>query len=284
LLAEYELALESSPLSPSTRRAYGSRIAGYLRWLAGPDIGGSDLGDGDPLSDVRAMNRAVDEFRSWMQTERAVRPTTVNATLTAIDNFYAYLGLGETGASRVAPDNVPPTALCSRELEAFRSAVAFHPSARDRAIALTLVDTGLLTSELVRLDLPDLRLGKPDPHLVVRHGAEERRRIPMSTSARAPLREWLEGRRKWPKGEGSQAVFINRRGERLSTRWITALVVTIGQTAGIDRGVTPVLLRRTYVTRRLATGEDPHRVAELLGHKRLHTTNAYRNPGQSSDR
>ncbi|MBM7788347.1 tyrosine-type recombinase/integrase [Tenggerimyces flavus] len=249
-----------------------SRVGGYLRWLAGPEIGGTDLGTGDPLTDPVTARRAVREYRSWIESERAAKPTTVNATLTALDHFHAYQGISELESARVDQPAAAPPALSPDELDAFQHAVARRQAVRDRAIALVLVDTGLLASELVALDVPDVRRGTAS--LIVRHDdVAKRRELPMSPHSEIPLRGWLRERSRWT---GSPALFVNRRGGRLSTRWVTELVVAISQAASLDRVVTPALLRRTFATNLLDRGTDPHDVAALMGHKRVQTTNAYR--------
>jgi hypothetical protein len=83
VLAGYRAALESADLSDSARRGYGSRIAGFLDWLAtGPDLGV----DGDPLTQPAARDYAVRDYRSWLKTVRRATPWTVNAHLTALDH------------------------------------------------------------------------------------------------------------------------------------------------------------------------------------------------------
>jgi hypothetical protein len=93
-LTDYRAALESADLSANARRGYGSRVAGFLDWLAtGPDL------DGDPLTLPAARDDAVLDYRSWLKTVRKATPWTVNAHLTDPD----------AGKSRVHPHTLRHT-------------------------------------------------------------------------------------------------------------------------------------------------------------------------------
>lgn len=94
MLADYRTALHRADLSDDARRAYASRVAGFLHWL-------TDTGqpDGDPLNDPHARDFAVRDYRTHLKTVRKVKPNTINAVLTALDHFYAHhLGLGRPRA------------------------------------------------------------------------------------------------------------------------------------------------------------------------------------------
>jgi hypothetical protein len=78
-LTAYRAALAEADLSENARRSYGSRVAGFLDWLAT----GADLGaDADPLTQPSARNYAVRDYRSWLKTVRKATPWTINAHLT----------------------------------------------------------------------------------------------------------------------------------------------------------------------------------------------------------
>ncbi|TDC72973.1 hypothetical protein E1193_26570 [Micromonospora sp. KC606] len=74
-------------MSEHTRRAYASRVAGYLRWLADADLAdGQAVGDptgADPLANAWARDFAVRDYRVWLLTVAKKAPNTVNAHLTA---------------------------------------------------------------------------------------------------------------------------------------------------------------------------------------------------------
>ncbi len=73
-LETYRLALTKSPLSTNTRRAYESRVGGYLAWLACADL------DGDPLGDPSARDWAVRDYRAWLKIKRSPRRLCEHST------------------------------------------------------------------------------------------------------------------------------------------------------------------------------------------------------------
>ncbi|WP_165945832.1 hypothetical protein [Micromonospora sp. KC606] len=85
--ADYRAALDRAGMSEHTRRAYASRVAGYLRWLADADLAdGQAVGDptgADPLANAWARDFAVRDYRVWLLTVAKKAPNTVNAHLTA---------------------------------------------------------------------------------------------------------------------------------------------------------------------------------------------------------
>lgn len=275
VLTEYERALAGAPLAPQSRRAYRSRVAGYLDWLTVSHTGG-----GDPLADPAARDRAVSRYRERLAADGA-KPTTLNATLTAVDHFYRHLRIGPAATGR---EQIPAAARHALPTEArhrLLRTLEREESARDRAIALTLVYTGLRAAELVALDLPDLWLGTDRSLLVVRRapGASPRE-VPLHDRPRPALQAWLGERRRWPGAEHTGAVFLNRRGGRLTVRSVGDLVARLGDQAGVTDlptggRLTPQALRDTFGACLVAAGADLLLVAALMGHKRLDTTRRY---------
>ena len=81
-LADYQRVLRAAPLSAETRRTYLSRVRGYLTWLAAADT------DGDPLTERRALDWAVRDYRTHLQAVLKRTPATVNNALAAVDDLY----------------------------------------------------------------------------------------------------------------------------------------------------------------------------------------------------
>ena len=72
-----------------------------------------------------------------------------------------------------------------------------------------------------------------------------------------------------------EAVFLNSRGSRITTRSVERLIAEYGRKAGIDKPVTPHVLRHSFATHLLEMGADMRSVQELLGHASLSTTQKY---------
>ncbi len=142
---------------------------------------------------------------------------------------------------------------------------------RDRAVLETLYSSGLRVSEAVLLDIDNLDFKRGFIRLFGKGGKE--RIVPIGKFALQALRDYLErGRAKIPHLETS-ALFINRRGERLSRQGIWKIVKKYAQKAGIK--ITPHVLRHTFATHLLEGGADLKSVQEMLGHSSLSTTQIY---------
>ena len=153
-------------------------------------------------------------------------------------------------------------------------------AARDRAILEMLYATGMRVSELAGLDLPALDFATG--MVKVTGKGNKQRLTPMgnpameSITAYLPQREALR-RERFKRGldQDGEALFLNTRGGRLTTRSVERLVSLYAQRAGIASRVTPHALRHSFATHLLEMGADLRAVQELLGHASLSTTQKY---------
>lgn len=152
---------------------------------------------------------------------------------------------------------------------------------RDRTILEVLYAGGLRVSELVGLDLLDLDLQRGEVRVL---GKGDKERIALlGEPARQRLRVYLaEGRPRLVGAEGrEQAVFINHRGGRLTARSVQLMLRQYTIMAGLDKHITPHVLRHTFATHLLDGGADLRVVQELLGHAQLATTQVYTHVSRS---
>jgi hypothetical protein len=92
--------------TPTPSASTPPRARQYLAWLAAALAGGTV--QGDPLTDSGARDRAVRDYRTHLQTVAKRKPATINAHLTAVDDFYRRRGLGPAAAERA---EIPSAAL-----------------------------------------------------------------------------------------------------------------------------------------------------------------------------
>jgi integrase/recombinase XerC len=146
---------------------------------------------------------------------------------------------------------------------------------RDRAILETLYSAGLRVAELASLNVEDWNRDA-DILRVVGKGRKERV-APVGRYASLALSCWLEVRAPDPAAPALQqrAMFLNKRGRRLTTRSVGRLLEKYIQQTGLDRLTTPHTLRHSFATHLLDGGADLRSVQELLGHKSLTTTQIY---------
>ena len=151
---------------------------------------------------------------------------------------------------------------------------------RDRAILELLYSTGMRVAELVSRDLHHLDF--ETEMLRVRGKGNKERLVPVGRPAREAVRAWLANRQQLMEeraGRGllleREALFLNSRGSRLTTRSVERIVRAYGERAGIPQTVTPHALRHSFATHLLEMGADLRSVQELLGHASLSTTQRY---------
>lgn len=151
---------------------------------------------------------------------------------------------------------------------------------RDRAIIELLYATGMRVAELSSLDIGSLDFREG---MVTVTGKGNRERvIPTGDPALEMVKQYLPQRQELiaarvRRGHPAEqdALFLNVRGSRLTTRSIERLVSFYADRAGIAARVTPHALRHSFATHLLEMGADLRSVQELLGHASLSTTQKY---------
>jgi len=150
----------------------------------------------------------------------------------------------------------------------------FSPS-RDKAILEIIYSTGMRVQELVDLDIKDIDL-LGDSIRVLGKGKKERIVIlgPQSLEA---LSEYMKERQKqlMKKKKQTSALFLNRRGTRITDRSIRRIFKKYSLKLGLDKQLSPHSLRHSFATHMLNAGADLRVVQELLGHESLSTTQIY---------
>ena len=154
---------------------------------------------------------------------------------------------------------------------------------RDRAILEVLYSCGLRVSELVGLNWNEI-----DANLEVvrvKGKGNKERIVPIGRKAlealdryRAHLSALVVPKRRHSLSATSSAslpVFLNTRGERLTTRSVARLVAGYARDCGIALKTSPHALRHTFATHLLDAGADLRAIQELLGHSSLSTTQKY---------
>jgi site-specific recombinase XerD len=257
-------------LAARSREAYAHQVRRYIAWL-----GARSPVDGDPLAAGDARDWAVRDYKRHLKAVERWKPASVNLALAALDSFYTQLGLGRPVVRREDLPANAPRALSEEQVRRLLR-MADRGSARDRAIVVMLLFTGLRLAELVALDLDDVRVSARKGLVVVRSGkGDAYREVPLNALVRQVLEEWLE-QRSQSAGEGERALFVGRGGRRLSKRSVDDVVRGLGKDAGVK--LSAHLLRHTFLTVLVRKGNDLVMVAELAGHRRLETTRRYSLP------
>ncbi|HEY80990.1 MAG TPA: site-specific tyrosine recombinase XerD [Caldilineae bacterium] len=216
--------------------------------------------------------------------EREYASSTIARKVAAVKSFFKHLH--EMGAIRTNPANELETPRAEKHLPATISAAevdkllaapstATPAGLRDRAMLELLYATGLRVSELVSLNVNDVDL---EEGMVRCMGKGKKERIlPVYQRAREALARYLKEGRPRLLGEGNneQALFLNRRGARLTRQGLWLIIKRYVEQVGIKENVTPHTLRHSFATHMLRGGADLRAVQQMLGHANISTTQIY---------
>jgi len=270
LFADY-LAFERG-LSDRSVRAYFGDVERMAAWFAARDTA-------DP-SGIRHP-----ELREYVfhLKDSGLAPSSIRRALSSIRSYFTFLL--EEGALEVDPTELLesprnwrnlPTVI-SRE-DAVRVVESPDPDApmawRDRSILELLYATGMRVSELTELSLSRLEL--EDRIVLVLGKGRRERMLPFGDPAAVALSRYLrEVRPGLDRGLAEGAIFLNRRGTRLTRMSVWTLVKEAARRAGIEKRVSPHTLRHSFATHLLEGGADLAAVQDLLGHADISTTQIY---------
>lgn len=173
-----------------------------------------------------------------------------------------------------------PKALRIDQVRALLEEVQARPGAiglRDTALLELLYGTGARISEIIALSADDLDIEGDFPHLRLFGKGRKERLVPLGQYAIEAVQSYLRyGRPELAaKGSGEHALFLNKRGRRLSRQSAWEIISTAATLAGIDDDVSPHTLRHSFATHLLEGGASIRDVQELLGHASVNTTQIY---------
>jgi integrase/recombinase XerD len=148
---------------------------------------------------------------------------------------------------------------------------------RDVVMLELLYATGLRISELVSLNVKDIDLKQNYVHI------NSKRLVPFDYRLSQMLRNFLRNDRlDLLYDEREEALFLNRRGNRLTRQGFWQIVKDYACKAGLGSRVTPHTLRHSFARHKLQSGADLRELQQLLGHAYISSTRVYRQspPGQ----
>jgi tyrosine recombinase XerC len=215
--------------------------------------------------------------------ERGEKKSTVGRKLAAIRSFFQYCvrkGWMEDNPAKVVStpkqDKPVPSFLSEEEMEEFLDLPRTNKplDLRDVALLELLYATGIRVSELVGINLEDLKFTE---RLVrIRGKGKKERLVPFGSKAEESLRAYLRVRSKINKGQiEEKPLFLNYRGKKLSSRSVERTVDKYILRSALSRKISPHSLRHSFASHLLSRGADLRVIQELLGHESLATTQKY---------
>ena len=267
-------------LANATVSAYESDLNKYVAWLQThgitkpDDIAKQDVedyiaaldADGESARSKARRLASIHEFHRFALAQHAVS-ADVAASVKA-----------PKGAS-VLPDVLSVDEV-SRLLDAAAVGGSTDPVVlRDKALLEFMYATGCRVSEAVGTNLEDIDLEEKVVRLMGK--GSKQRLVPLGSYARNSVVAYLNAgrgeleRRSTAKVPERRALFLNKRGKRISRQSVWEIVKTAGERAGITKPLHPHTLRHSFATHLIQGGADVRTVQELLGHASVTTTQIY---------
>ncbi|MBI4614805.1 MAG: tyrosine recombinase XerC, partial [Planctomycetes bacterium] len=258
--------------SEETLRAYAGDLARFGTFLESRAWGIADL------TPVR--------IRTFLGTlaEGNLKRSSLARKISSLRSFFRYLSREKVvEANPMALSRSPrriralPHFLTTDEVERLLAAPAGDDplARRDRALLEFLYSTGVRVGELVGCDTGDVRWAQEVTR--IRGKGKRERLAPLGSHAMRALRDYLAVREelRGARFEGREPLFLNRFGSRLTDRSVRRLLEKHIATADLSRRTTPHTLRHSFATHLLERGADLRTVQELLGHRRISSTQVY---------
>lgn len=273
-----EKLLTERNLGKRTISAYRSDLRGLFAYL-------------DRFSCRRLDEAAVSEYFLYLQKEKRAAPRTVRRKYVTLRQYAAFLRKRSGTKDRSVsfslqrfrlPRELPRTlsggeisrllSAAEQALSGAESEYARRMCLRDRCVIELLFCLGLRIGEVSALDIRDYN--REDASILIHgKGSRERLLFVSAPEVRRELEEWLAVRRKLSPEE--EALFLNRRGGRISIYGIENIFYKYRDRASIDPRATPHCLRHSFATQLLNNGASIRDVQELLGHRSIVTTQIY---------
>jgi integrase/recombinase XerD len=215
--------------------------------------------------------------------ERGYAATTQARKVAAAKSFFGFMvaegrlkanpteNVGSPNVGRPLPKPISVTQV--RRLLEQPAKLSTPDAKRDKAMLELLYASGMRVSELVALNLDDI-IG--DSYVRCFGKGHKERIIPIHQRAVLAVEEYVKGARpKLTQNNQERALFLNRRGERLTRQGFWQILKAYAKQAELGADITPHTLRHSFATHMLSGGADLRSVQELLGHANISTTQVY---------
>jgi integrase/recombinase XerD len=258
-------------LSRNTLQAYRRDLLDFFSFLEERRLGVEQVGGSD-----------LTDYLQRLYTDVSAR--SVARKIVSLRSFYRFLLLDKY-VSADPTENLEsprswrslPTYLTTKEVGMLleQPDLTTRLGLRDRAMLEMLYATGLRVSELVRLRADELNA---EMGFVRTFGKGSKERlVPVGAAALDYLARYLAGSRPLllRRRAGSAYLFLTQQGKPMTRQYFWILIGKYGRAAGIEKSLTPHVLRHSFATHLLEHGADLRSVQLMLGHADISTTQIY---------
>ncbi|MGC9132982.1 MAG: site-specific tyrosine recombinase/integron integrase [Nanopusillaceae archaeon] len=255
IIEEYKIWLEIQGKSKSTIKTYSLITKKFLEFLMNNGI--YDISQKN-LNSYLDKN-IIFKFLAEIKVKRKLDPNSLRLYVRAISSFLKFLD-NETLAKQIKAPKVDKRLPKFITLEEFQKLLNSADNYRDKLIIKFLFYTGVRVSELVRIRKNDIIFEEGFAKVYGKGGKE--RIVPVPNDLLNEIKEYIEK-------NNLDTLFP------LSTRQVERIIKETAKKAGINKRVTPHVLRHSLATILLSKGVDIRYIQELLGHSSLAITQIY---------
>lgn len=258
------------------KRASNNTVASYKRDLMKlcgyfDGIGCKQLSD---VSSTDLNSYVISLERDGMSS------ATISRNIASIKSFFIYLlksgVIGEDCSDQLKPPKIEkkaPEVLTVDEVNLLleQPSKSTPKEIRDKAMLELLYATGMRVSELVSLKIEDVNLSMGFIHC---RDLNKERVIPIENAAKVALENFIKNSRE-TMCEGSTYLFTNLKGMPMTRQGFWKLIKAYARKAGINKDITPHMIRHSFASHLVTNGADLKAVQEMLGHSDISTTQIY---------
>ena len=226
----------------------------------------------------------IDDLKRYVKylNEQELNELSISRNISCIKSFYKYLNIEKIIDSNPsdllylpkARKKLPNT-LSEEEVDLLLDIKLTDMfSYRNKAMLEVLYATGLRVSELVNLKMENIDF---ESDIIRTYGKGSKERvIPIGEYAKIYLEKYLkEYRNQMLKHGNNEYVFLNNHGKNMTRQGFFKIIKSIAHEAGINKEISPHILRHSFASHMLKHGADLRTIQELLGHSNVSTTQIY---------
>lgn len=261
---------DDKKLSDNTLQSYRRDIEQYEKYV-------SD----NKINYLKATEETILEYMEYLREENK-KESTISRSLASIRSFYQYLirvkKIKKDPTMTIESPKInkrTPNILTSKEVELLldQPKDVDLKGTRDKAMLEFAYATGMRVTEMISLDIDDVKL---DEGYVVCRGRSKSRNIPLGSMSLKALKEYIDDARPYLiRDESEEALFVNVNGTRLTRQGFWKIVKYYKEQAHIEKDITPHVLRHSFATHLLQNGADLKAIQTMLGHSDISSTQVY---------
>ena len=261
---------DDKKLSDNTLQSYRRDIEQYEKYV-------SD----NKINYLKVTEETILEYMEYLREENK-KESTISRSLASIRSFYQYLirvkKIKKDPTMTIESPKISkrtPNILTSKEVELLldQPKDVDLKGTRDKAMLEFAYATGMRVTEMISLDIDDVKL---DEGYVVCRGRSKSRNIPLGSMSLKALKEYIDDARPYLiRDESEEALFVNVNGTRLTRQGFWKIVKYYKEQAQIEKDITPHVLRHSFATHLLQNGADLKAIQTMLGHSDISSTQVY---------